>query len=295
MKSSCLVKSLSFAAAAALSAQADILPPDSHLVPRTVSLINTQDYPGLVFVALEFYPGNPDAPVAATPMGKGREAKLTGYKLDYLRFYAARLADWPAIEGKLGLAKGATVTGVGAPCASPAASVAGAPCVCCHDTAASPPEADWKAGLTPVAGSVDAASRYAGNSSSLQSEAYEYKLEGANADSLSLYGSLQTYADGSKQEIRLDATAVRARFRAMPAARLAADGRSLLWEPLHNGVASISLIDAAGRRAWSVHRVATVGEIQAMPLPAGMAQGRYLLAVQGRGWAQRAWLELGQR
>jgi hypothetical protein len=257
MKPSCLVKTLVYATVAVLSAQADILPPDSRLVPRTVSLINAEDYPGLVFVALEFYPGK-TTPVAATPMGDGKEAKISGYKFDYIRIYAAKVADWPAVQANL---------------AGP----------------------EWKSGLAPVAGNIDAASQYVSNSSSLKSETYEYKLEGVNAERLSLYAILQTNQDGSKKEALLGATEVRAPSYSAPAARLTADGRSLLWVPQHSGVATISLLDAAGRRAWSARCVATSGATQAMPMPTKMAPGKYLLAVQGLGWAQGAWLELGQR
>jgi hypothetical protein len=266
MKPSCLVKSLSFAAAAAFSARADILPPDSHLVPRTVSLVNTGDYPGQVFVALEFFPGNPEVPVAATPMSAGKEAKVTGYKLDYLHVYAANLADWPAVQAKLGL--------IGSE---------------------SGPAADWKAGLTLVAGDVQAGPQFAANSSPLKSEIYEYKVAGATAESLSLYASLQSYADGSQKEVPLSATALRASSRAMPDARMAADGRSLLWVPRHSGVASLSLLDAAGRRAWSARRVAIAGVSQSVALPANLTQAKYLVTVQGRGWSQSGWLEPGKR
>jgi len=266
MVSSCLVKSLCLAAAATLSAYADILPPDSHLVPRTVTLVNTGDYPELVFVALEFYPGKPDAPVAATRMEPGIEARISGYKLDYMQVYAAKTTEWPALKGKLGLANGAATS----------------------------PASDWKTGLTQIPGDLQANSKYAPNSSTLKSEVYEYKLDGAGPDKASEYASLQTYTDGSEKEVPLGATALRAPMQGATTGSLAIRGRSLIWVPNHTGVAAIGLFDTGGRRAWSARRVAASGQGQTLALPS-MAAGRYLVSAQGRGWSQSAWLDLGKR
>jgi len=244
MNSSCFVKSLCFAAATAWSAHADIIPPDSHLVPRTITLINTGDYPDLAFAALEFYPGNQTTPVATTRMGTGVQAKITGYKLDYIELYAAKASDTSA--------------------------------------------------KVLIQGNVEAASQWVPNTSTLISEAYEYQLEGTSAEKVALHAILQTHADGSKQEVPPSATALHAPVAATPMARLAADGRALIWVPQHTGLATVSLFDASGRRAWAQHRVAASGQAQVLALPA-MAAGRYLVSAQGRGWAQSAWLDLGKR
>ncbi|MBW8888663.1 MAG: hypothetical protein JF616_12980 [Fibrobacteres bacterium] len=244
MNSSCFVKSLCFAAATAWSAHADILPPDSHLVPRTVTIVNTGDYPALAFSALEFFPGNETTPVATTRMGTGVQAKITGYKLDEIDFYAAEASDTSA--------------------------------------------------KVMIQGKVEAQSQWVSNTSTLISETYEYQLEGASAEKVALHAILQTHQDGSKQEVAPGATALRAPVAAAPMARLAADGRALIWVPQHSGIASVSLFDAGGRRAWAQHRVAVSGEAQILALPA-MAAGRYLVSAQGRGWTQSARLDLGKR
>jgi hypothetical protein len=284
MNSSCFVKSLCLAAAAAWTAHADFMPPDSHLVPRTVTLINTGDYPGLAFAALEFYPGDRTTPVATTRMGAGVQAKITGYKLDYIEFYSAKAADWPA-------AKAAQVGSATALCATPMVDTTKAGCVCCHPD---PTPAPSPSAMTLIQGNVDAGSQYVPNTSKLISEAYEYQLEGTSAEKITLHAILQTYADGSKQEVPPGATALRAPVAAAPMARLAADGRALIWVPQRSGIAAVSLFDAGGRRAWSQRRVAASGQAQVLALPA-MAAGRYLVSAQGRGWAQSAWLDLGKR
>jgi hypothetical protein len=273
MNSSCFVKSLCLAAAA-WTAHADVMPPDSHLVPRTVTLINTGDYPGLAFSALEFYPGNPTTPVATTLMGAGVQAKITGYKLDYIAFYSAK--------ARAGSAAGLCATAVDT--SKPA-------CVCCHTDPAPTPDTSAK---VLIQGDVAAGSQWVPNTSTLISETYEYQLEGTGAEKVTLHAILQTHADGSKQEVAPGATAVRTLVAADPMARLAADGRALIWVPQHSGIAAVSLIDASGRRAWSQHRVAAAGQAQVLALPV-MAAGRYLVSAQGRGWAQSAWLDLGKR
>lgn len=286
MNSSCLVKSLCLAvSAAAWSAQADILPPDSHVVPRTVTLINTGDYPDQVFAALEFYPGS-QTPVAMTRMGPGVEAKITGYKLDYIRFYSAKAADWPAAK---------TQAGAAVPCAAPTTDTSKSACVCCHPE---PSPAPSPSAMVLIEGQVEAGAQYVPNSSKLVAEAYEYQLEGKPAAKATLHAILQTYADGSKQEVPPSATALAPALRgardAVPMARLSADGRSLIWVPNHAGVASIGVFDAKGQRAWSARRVAASGQAQILGLPS-LAAGRYLVSAQGRGWGQSAWLDLGKR
>lgn len=272
MNSSCFVKSLCLAAAA-WTAHADIMPPDSHLVLRTVTLINTGDYPALAFSALEFNPGNQTTPVATTRMGAGVQAKITGYKLDYIAFYSAK-----APAGSL-----AALCATAVDTSKPA-------CVCCHTDPA--PTSDTAKVL--IQGDVAAESQWVPNTSTLISETYEYQLEGTGAEKVTLHAILQTHADGSKQEVAPGATAVRAPVATAPMARLAADGRALIWVPQHSGIAAVSLIDASGRRAWSQHRVAASGQAQVLALSA-MAAGRYLVSAQGRGWAQSAWLDLGKR
>jgi len=273
MNSSCFVKSLCLAAAA-WTAHADILPPDSHLVPRTVTLINTGDYPALAFSALEFNPGNRTTPVATTRMGAGVQAKITGYKLDYLAFYAAK----------------AQAGSVAALCAT-AVDTSKPACVCCHTDPAPTPDTGAK---VLIQGDVAAESQWVPNTSTLISETYEYQLEGPGAEKVTLHAILQTHADGSKQEVAPGATGLRAPVAAAPMARLAANGRALIWVPQRSGIAGVGLFDANGRRAWSQHRVAAAGQAQVLALPA-MAAGRYLVSVVGLGWAQSAWLEIGKR
>jgi hypothetical protein len=257
-----------------------------------VAIINTQDYPGQIFLALEFYPGNTNTPVSGTLMGPGIEAKITGYKLDIMQIYSAQASDRAAVLGRLGgiLAKAASGAQAAAPCAAPAGSAG--PCVCCHTDPV--PASDWKTGLTLVPGAIDAAAEYVPNASTLKSEVYEYKLSGAGPDRVVLSASLQTHADGSRQEVALDASAVRAGSASASMPRLAADGRSLIWVPQRNGLAAVSLYDAAGRRAWSAKSAAAAGQPQVLAMPR-MAPGRYLVSAQGRGWAQRAWLDIGKR
>ncbi len=264
MGSSGLVKSLLLASAAAWSARADILPPDSHLVPRTVTLVNTGDYPGLVFVALEFYPGNPGAPVAATRMGPDIEAKVSGYKLDFMRIYAAKASDWPALKDPLGLGTAGT------------------------------PSLEWKTRLTLVPGDLDANAEYVPNSSSLKLETNEYKLEGMAPDKVSFYASLRTYVDGSKKEIPASLSTMRPPGKAEQGGDLAAKGRSLIWIPRHNGVAAIRIFGIGGRRVWSVRSVGASGQVKIVALPS-LAKGRYFVSAASRSWSQSAWLDLGER
>ncbi len=282
MKSSCLIKSLLLISSVATAVLADVAPPDSKVVSRSVAIVNTGSYPDRVFIGLEFFPGK-STPVSASKIGAGTRLS-TAYKFNWIDVYSAAASAWPALKDKYGISDGSGETGSG---------LTGiADKLCCSGE------------LTAVTGTVESTPQWVSDTSKLESEVIEYQVQGKNADKFSLYGIQQTFSDGRKTETLQGAAGVREIRSAARAtslrARMTWDGRSLLWIPNHSGIVTVSLIDVSGKTVWSARTVVTGGELETVSIPMAMpmasaAKGRYVVFAQGLGWSQSVPLEIGNR
>lgn len=277
MKSSWHKTAFVLFSALAASAPADIMPPDHHAVERGVAILNAEEYPDKVFIGVETSPGG-TRPVGAWRMRAGDYASV-GYKFNTIRVYWGLAADWPRIQKDLGVADRWTPGG------NPVKGW-------------TLPGGDWsldgKILARRIEGELETAPRVVPDGDPASAEKLDYRVGALDqGGSLSLFRTTTFYSDNRPPLVKDWPSAIGPSTRPTGAleARLAADGRSLDLRPRFGGSAEVTLVDARGIRVFRTLRDLKAGADHSVALPA-LANGRYLVTLEGSGDRQAAWIEL---